>query len=135
MNLKENYEKFFGKNSLNEAVKGLTGFKKYLDRTKGKLLFYAESPDGEVFMGVAQTKNKKFVLGVGTPFPPSGASISAPEIGDEYSSLSQAKAGVKDQMYFAKKGYSHPDEKKFSWKVVVDKLNESITINGKKYKS
>ena len=122
------------KESVNEAVKGLAGFKKHLDKTKGKLLFYAESPDGEVFMGVAQTKNKKFVLGVGTPFPPSGASISAPEIGDEYSSLSQAKAGVKDQMHFAKKGYSHPDEKKFSWKVVVDKLNESITINGKKYR-
>jgi hypothetical protein len=123
INLQENYERFFGKNSLNEATKGLQGFKKYLDRTKGKLLFYAESPDGEVFMGVAQTKNKKFALGVGTPFPPSGASISATEIGDEYSSLSQAKSGVKNQMALAKKGYAHPDEKKFSWKVVVDKLN------------
>ena len=114
------------KTQLREAAKGLQGFKKHLGRTKGKLLFYAESPDGKVYMGLAQMKNKKFVLGVGTPFPPSGASISAPEIGDTYSSLSQAKAGIKDQMYFAKKGYSHPDEKKFSWNVVVDKLNESV---------
>ena len=126
MSIKENR-----KESINEAVKGLKGYQKYIDKNKGELLFYAISPDSEVMMGLEKTKNGKFDLSVGFPTSTS----PAVQAGDEYSSLSQAKAGIKDQMYFAKQGYAHSDEKKFSWKVVVDKLNESITINGKKHKS
>ena len=107
---------------LNETVKGLKGYQKYVDKNKGELLFYAESPDGTVFMGLEKTKNGKFDLGVGTPFPPSGAQISAIEAGDVYSSLSQAKDGIKGQIALAKQGYAHHDEKKFNWKVVVNKL-------------
>ena len=110
------------KESINEAVKGLKGYQKYVEKKKGELLFYAESPDGEVFMGLEKTKNGKFALGVGTPFPSSGAQISAIEAGDEYSSLSQAVGGIKSQISLAKQGYAHPDEKKFNWKVVVNNL-------------
>jgi len=126
--LKENYERFFGKNSLNEAAKGLRGYQKYVEKKKGELLFYAESPDGEVFMGLEKTKNGKFDLGIGTMgmIGPTGGQTSALDGPDEYSSLSQAKSGIKNQMSLAKQGYAHPDEKKFSWKVVVDKLNESL---------
>ena len=116
------------KESINEAVKGLKGYQKYVDKKKGEVLFYAESPDSEVYMGLEKTKNGKFDLTFGTMgmISPSGGVMSALDGPDEYSSLSQAKAGIKDQMAFAKQGYAHPDEKKFSWKVVVDKLNESV---------
>jgi len=113
--------------SVNEAAKGLKGYQKYVAKNKGKLLFYAESPDSEVFMGLGKTKNGKFDLSYGImgTVGPTGNTTSAPD-GDVYSSLSQAKRGVKDQIRLAKQGYAHPDEKKFSWKVFVDKLNESI---------
>ena len=109
---------------LNEAVKGLKGYQKYVERRKGELLFYAESPDGEVFMGLEKTKNGKFDLSVGTVgmIGPTGGQISAMEAGDEYSSLSQAKGGIKNQISLAKQGHAHPDERKFNWKVVVNKL-------------
>ena len=102
---------------LNEAVKGLKGYQKYVERRKGELLFYAESPDSEAFMGLEKTKNGKFDLTFGTMgmISPSGGVMSALDGPDEYSSLSQAKGGIKDQMAFAKQGYAHPDEKKFSW--------------------
>ena len=112
------------KESINEAVKGFAGFKKHLDKIKGKLLFYAESPDGEVFMGLEKTKNGKFDLGIGTMgmIGPTGGQTSALDGPDEYSSLSQAMGGIKSQISLAKQGYAHPDEKKFNWKVVVNNL-------------
>ena len=109
---------------LNEAVKGLKGYQKYVERRKGELLFYAESPDGEVFMGLEKTKNGKFDLSIGTMgmIGPTGGQTSALDGPDEYSSLSQAIRGVKDQISYAKQGYAHPDEKKFNWKVAVNNL-------------
>ena len=108
---------------LNEAVKGLKGYQKYVEKKKGELLFYAESPGGEVFMGLEKTKNGKFDLSYGTMgmVGPTGGTISALD-GDVYSSLSQAKDGIKGQISLAKQGYAHPDEKKFNWKVVVNNL-------------
>ena len=115
------------KESINEAVKGLKGYQKYVDKKKGEVLFYAESPDSEVYMGLEKTKNGKFDLTFGTMgmISPSGGVMSALDGPDEYSSLSQAKSGIKNQMSLAKQGYAHPDEKKFNWKVVVNNLKES----------
>ena len=108
---------------LNEAVKGLKGYQKYVERRKGELLFYAESPDSEAFMGLEKTKNGKFDLSVGpVVMIGSGKHTTALDGPDEYSSLSQAVSGVKNQISLAKQGYAHPDEKKFNWKVAVNNL-------------
>ena len=99
--LKETYERMFG--LLTEAAKGLQGYEKYVTKIKGKILFYAESPDGELFLGANQVKKNKYNVEVGFSFPPSGAQISAIENGIQVSSPAQVKSAIKNQMTLAKK--------------------------------
>ena len=118
--LKETYERMFG--PLAEAAKALQGYEKYVIKIKGKILFYAESPDGELFLGANQVKKNKYNVEVGFSFPPSGNQISAIENGIQVSKPAQVKSAIQNQMTLAKKGYVDPDGNKFSFKVHVNKL-------------
>ena len=118
--LKETYERMFG--LLTEAAKGLKGYEKYIIKQKGKILFYAESPDGQWFLGTWVNMKKKYSVDVGEAFPPSGAQISAIANGITVSKPAQAKSAVKNQMSLAKMGGLDPDGNKFSFKVHVNKL-------------
>ena len=98
----------------------LSGYEKLAAKLKGEVLFYAESPDREWMLGARTAKNK-FEVDVGTA--QKNYSFTGPEAGDTYSSLQQATKGIKNQLALAKKGYVDPDNK-FSFKVIVNKLNK-----------